>query len=336
MGLPYYKSNLSSTVRCRVTSALQVTAEKPMPGKKAATRRWNKGARNDNLMGYLFISPWLIGFFALTFIPIAASLVLGFTDYDILSGAPKWVGLRNFETMFLRDPRYWSAVKATLTFAFISVPLKLAFALVVAMLLNRARRFVGVYRAVYYAPSIVGGSIAVAVMWREIFGAKGLLNALLAIFGIPGRVWLGDPDTAIWTLILLSVWQFGSPMLIFLAGLKQIPTEYYEAAAIDGSGPWSKFRYITWPLLTPVIFFNLVMQIIFGFLTFTQAYIVTGGQPLDTTLFYNLYVFIRAFQTFNMGYGAAMAWVLLLVIASCTALIFKLSRYWVFYEAQEK
>jgi multiple sugar transport system permease protein len=212
----------------------------------------------------------------------------------------------------------------------------LAFALAVAMLLNRARRFVGVYRAVYYAPSIVGGSIAVAVMWREIFGSKGLLNALLALVGIRGRVWLGDPDTAIWTLILLAVWQFGSPMLIFLAGLKQIPAEYYEAAAIDGAGPWSRFRYITWPLLTPVIFFNLVMQIIFGFLTFTQAYIVTGGQPLDTTLFYNLYVFIRAFQTFNMGYGAAMAWVLLLVIASCTALIFKLSRYWVFYEAQEK
>jgi multiple sugar transport system permease protein len=331
-----YTSVLSRTARCKVTSASQTIVEKAMPGKTAAARKRNKKFRNDNLMGYLFISPWLIGFFALTFIPIAASLVLGFTDYDILSGTPRWVGLKNFETMFLRDPRYWSAVQATLTFAFTSVPLKLAFALAVAMLLNRARRFVGVYRAVYYAPSIVGGSIAVAVMWREIFGGKGLLNAILALVGIPGRIWLGDPDTAIWTLILLAVWQFGSPMLIFLAGLKQIPAEYYEAAAIDGAGPWSKFRYITWPLLTPVIFFNLVMQIIFGFLTFTQAYIVTGGQPLDTTLFYNLYVFIRAFQTFNMGYGAAMAWVLLLVIASCTALIFKLSRYWVFYEAQEK
>jgi len=319
-----------------VTSASQTIAEKAMPGKNAAARKRNKGWRHDNLMGYLFISPWLIGFFALTFIPIAASLVLGFTDYDILSGAPKWVGLQNFETMFLRDPRYWSAVQATLTFAFTSVPLKLAFALAVAMLLTNARRFVSVYRAVYYAPSIVGGSIAVAVMWREIFGRQGLLNALLAIVGIPGRVWLGEPDTAIWTLILLAVWQFGSPMLIFLAGLKQIPAEYYEAAAMDGAGAWANFIHITWPLLTPVIFFNLVMQIIYGFLTFTQAYIVTGGQPLDTTLFYNLYVFIRAFQTFDMGYGAAMAWVLLLVIASCTALIFKLSRYWVFYEAQEK
>jgi multiple sugar transport system permease protein len=319
-----------------VTSASQTIAEKATPGKNAAVRKRSRRFRNDNLMGYLFISPWLVGFFALTFIPIAASLVLGFTNYDILSGTPKWVGLKNFETMFLRDPRYWNAVRATLTFAFTSVPLKLAFALAVAIVLTNARRFVGVYRAIYYAPSIVGGSIAVAVMWREIFGNQGLFNALLAIFGLPGRVWLGDPDTAIWTLILLAVWQFGSPMLIFLAGLKQIPAEYYEAAAIDGAGPLSKFRYITLPLLTPVVFFNLVMQIIYGFLTFTQAYIVTGGQPLDTTLFYNLYVFIRAFQTFNMGYGAAMAWVLLLVIASCTALIFRSSRYWVFYETQEK
>jgi multiple sugar transport system permease protein len=319
-----------------VTSASQTIAEKAMPGKNAAARKRNKGWRHDNLMGYLFISPWLIGFFGLTLIPIAASLVLGFTDYDILSGAPKWVGLQNFETMFLRDPRYWSAVKATFYFAFASVPLKLAFALAVAMVLINARRLIGVYRAIYYAPSIVGGSIAVAVMWREIFGRQGLLNAVLAFVGITGRVWLGDPDTAIWTLILLAVWQFGSPMLIFLAGLKQIPTEYYEAAGIDGAGHWSKFIHITWPLLTPVIFFNLVMQTIYGFMTFTQAYVVTGGQPLDTTLFYNLYVFIRAFQTFDMGYGAAMAWVMLLVIASCTAVIFRSSRYWVFYEAPEK
>lgn len=320
-----------------MTSVVQTIAEKVFPGKKAAAaQKRKKDLRQHNLVGYLFISPWLIGFFALTFIPIAASLVLGFTDYDILSAAPKWIGLRNFETMFLDDPRYWRAVRATVYFTFASVPLKLVFALAVAMLLNSARRFVSVYRAVYYAPSIVGGSIAVAVMWREIFGSRGLLNAILTAFGVPGRTWLGDPETAIWTLILLAVWQFGSPMLIFLAGLKQIPTEYYEAAAIDGAGPWAKFTRITLPLLTPVIFFNLVMQIIFGFMVFTQAFIVTGGAPLDTTLFYNLYIYVRAFRTFEMGYGAAMAWVMLLVIAFFTAVIFKLSRYWVFYEAQEE
>ncbi|GIV79905.1 sugar ABC transporter permease [Litorilinea aerophila] len=286
-------------------------------------------------MGYLFISPWLIGFFVWTLIPIGASLVLSFTDYNILAGAPNWVGFQNFQKMFLGDPRYWRAVKATFYFTFASVPLKLAFALAVAMVLNRARAFVGVYRAMYYAPSIVGGSIAVAVMWREIFGSNGLFNALLALVGLPGRAWLGDPATAIWTLILLAVWQFGSPMLIFLAGLKHIPPEFYEAASIDGAGFWAKFLRITLPLLTPVIFFNLVMQLIYGFMTFTQAYVITGGKPLDTTLFYNLYVFNRAFHVFELGYGAAMSWVLLAVIAVVTGLMFRFSRYWVFYEAAE-
>lgn len=319
-----------------MTSAVQAIAEKVFPRKRAAAANRTRGLRQHNLVGYLFISPWLIGFFAFTFIPIAASLVLGFTDYDILSFTPKWVGLRNFEEMFFDDARYWRAVRATVYYTFASVPLKLIFALAVAMLLNNARRFISIYRAVYYAPSIVGGSIAVAVMWREIFGSRGLLNAILAVFGIPGRAWLGDPETAIWTLILLAIWQFGSPMLIFLAGLKQIPAEYYEAAAIDGAGPWAKFTRITLPLLTPVIFFNLVMQIIFGFMVFTQAFIVTGGAPLDTTLFYNLYLYFRAFRMLQMGYGAAMAWVMLLVIALLTAVIFKSSRHWVFYEAQEE
>ncbi|MBZ0307358.1 MAG: sugar ABC transporter permease [Anaerolineae bacterium] len=282
-------------------------------------------------MGYLFISPWLIGFFTLTLIPILASLALSFTEYNILSGDVKWIGLSNFKEMFYEDPRYWRAVRATLRFALISVPLKLLFALIVAELLYHARKMVGIYRAVYYTPSIVGGSIAVAVMWRQIFGRTGLINALF--FDVPGKAWLNSPDTAIWTLILLAVWQFGSPMLIFLAGLKQIPNEYYEAAAIDGAGPFSKFTRITLPLLTPVIFFNLVMQIIFSSLTFTQAYVVTQGKPLDTTLFYNLYVFNRAFGMFNdMGYGAAMAWVLLVAIALFTGMMFVLSRFWVYYE----
>jgi multiple sugar transport system permease protein len=218
---------------------------------------------------------------------------------------------------------------------FASVPLRLAFALAVAMLMNSGRRLVSVYRAVYYAPSIVGGSVAVAVMWREIFGTTGLFNFLLAFLGIPGLTWLGDPRTAIWTLIALAVWQFGSPMLIFLAGLKQIPSEYYEAASIDGAGGWAKFLKITLPLLTPIIFFNLVMQIISGFMVFTQAFIVTDGRPLDTTLFYNLYLYKRAFVTLEMGYSSAMAWILLIVIAFFTALVFRSSSYWVYYESKE-
>ncbi|MFN8484235.1 MAG: sugar ABC transporter permease [Anaerolineae bacterium] len=263
-----------------------------------------------------------------------ASLYFAFTDYSLLS-PPKWVGLANFQRMFFEDPRYWKSVQATLYYVFVAVPLRLAFALAVAMLLNTPRRGVGVYRAMYYAPSVVGGSVAVAVMWRQIFGSEGVFNGFTSFFGIPSVNWLGDPRTAIWTLIILAIWQFGSPMLIFLAGLKQIPTELYEAAAIDGANPWQNFFRVTLPLLTPVILFNLVMQIITGFMVFTQAFIVTGGAPLDTTLFYALYVYRRAFETFQMGYASAMSWVLLLVIALFTALIFRSSSRWVFYETEE-
>lgn len=288
-----------------------------------------------NLWGYLFISPWLIAFFAFTFIPIVASFVLAFTDYNILS-PPEFIGTENFYRMLFQDSRFWKAVKATFYFAFTSVPLKLAFALAVAMILNSPRRFVGFYRAAYYAPSIVGASVAVAVMWREIFGIEGAINGIFNLIGIPPVVWLGNPRTAIWTLILLAVWQFGSPMLIFLAGLKQIPAELYESASIDGGGAWAQFLRITLPMLTPVIFFNLVMQIIFGLTVFTSAFIVTGGAPLDTTLFYALYLYRRAFEQFQMGYSSAMAWTLLLIIALFAAFIFRTSTSWVFYQSEQE
>ncbi|MCW5850545.1 MAG: sugar ABC transporter permease [Anaerolineae bacterium] len=293
-----------------------------------------RGFRHDNLTGYLFIAPWLIGFFAFTLIPMIASLYFSFTEYSVLS-SPRWIGLDNFVRMFTQDARYWNSVRATFTYVFTAVPLRLIFALAVAMLLNTKHRGVSLYRAAYYAPSIVGGSVAVAVMWRQIFGTEGVVNAVTHVFGIPSVTWLGDPATAIWTLVTLAVWQFGSPMLIFLAGLKQIPQELYEAAAMDGATPWSRFTSITLPMLSPVIFFNLVMQIISGFMVFTQAFIVTGGAPLDTTLFYALYLYRRAFETFQMGYASAMAWVMLLVIAFFTAIVFKSSSYWVFYDNKE-
>lgn len=307
-------------------------------GKARSTIKRRSGIRRrDNLIGYLFLSPWLIGFFVFTLLPIAASFVLAFTDYDIFT-APKWVGLGNFHRMFFRDRRYWRSVKATFYYVFTAVPLRLSAALAVAMLLAGGRRLVSVYRAAYYAPSIVGGSVAIAVVWRRIFGGQGqgLVNSILAAFGIPGFNWLGDPRTAIWTLITLAAWQFGSPMLIFLAGIKQIPVELYEAASMDGAGGSAKFVKITLPILTPVIFFNLVMQIISGFRVFTQAYLVTEGRPLDTTLFYALYLYLRAFEIHEMGYGSAMAWILLLVIAFFTALVFRSSPYWVYYESGEK
>ena len=317
------------------TTVDQTLATKPSLGqrlKNLFTSKKSGVRRHHNLAGYLFISPWLFGFITFVLLPIVASFVLAFTRYDILS-PPEWVGLQNFERMFTGDARYWRSVRATFYYVFTAVPLRLVFALAVAMLLNTARRGVSLYRAVYYAPSIVGGSVAIAVMWREIFGNEGVINFLLYLIGLPPVSWLGNPSTAIWALIALAVWQFGSPMLIFLAGLKQIPTEYYEAAAIDGAAAWSKFRNITLPLLTPIIFFNLVMQVINGFMVFTQAFIISGGtgRPLDTTLFYALYLYIRAFTTFEMGYSSAMAWVLLLIIALFTGIIFKSSSNWVFY-----
>jgi multiple sugar transport system permease protein len=290
--------------------------------------------KHNNLVGYLFISPWLIGFTLFGLIPIVISLVLAFTNFDLLGGG-EFVGLANFERMFFKDIRYGRAMEATFSYVLMAVPMRLFFALAVAMLLNTKRRGVYWYRAAFYIPSVIGGSVAVAVMWRQLFGANGLVNGISALFGFAPINWLGNPDTAIWTLILLAVWQFGSPMLIFLAGLRQIPQELYESASIDGASGWQRFLHITLPLLTPIIFFNLVMQVISGFKVFTQAFIVTGGAPLDTTLFYSLYLYNRAFNQFQMGYASAMAWVLLLIIGVLTAISFRLSSYWVFYETKE-
>jgi multiple sugar transport system permease protein len=306
-------------------SATAVSATRP--GKR-------KSVRNDNRTGYLFIAPWLIGFFVFTLIPMGASLALSFTDYR-LTAAPQFVGIDNYVNMFLNDPRYWKSVRATFFYVFTAIPFRLAFALALAMLLNNNRRFISSYRAAFYVPSIIGASVAVAIMWQKFFGLDGIVNAFLWLFGIPPTLFIGNPSTAIWTLILLAVWQFGSPMLIFLAGLKQIPQELYESASIDGAGGWAKFLSITLPMLSPVILFNLVLQMIGGFLVFTQAFLITNGGPLDTTLFYALYLYQRAFGTFQMGYSSAMAWVLLIVIAIFTALTFKFSNNWVFYEEKK-
>jgi multiple sugar transport system permease protein len=319
-------------------SVVTAPRAEPLEQKSRAAKAHDRLRRDfkvNNLAGYTFISPWLVGFILFGLIPIAISLWLAFTNYDIL-GNWHFVGLDNFVQMFGKDIRYARSLRATFTYVIISVPLRLIFALAVAVLLNSKRRGVYFYRAAFYAPSIVGGSVAVAVMWRQIFGDDGLVNAILAGFGLDGVSWLGGPTTAIWTLIILAVWQFGSPMLIFLAGLRQIPQELYEAAAIDGANGWAQFLKISIPLLTPIIFFNLVMQMIAGFKVFTQAYIVTGGTgaPLDTTLFYSLYLYQRAFVNYQMGYASAMAWVMLAIIAVLTAISFKLSSHWVYYETK--
>lgn len=291
---------------------------------------------DDNIAGYLFISPWLIGFFVFTIIPIMTSLYYSFTEYDLLS-APVLNGFNNFIAM-IRDDTFWKSLAVTFHYAFVSVPLRLSVALLVAMVFNRKAKMLRFYQTVYYLPSIIGGSIAVAVMWRRLFMADGAVNAALAFIGIKSDIsWIGNPKTAIWTLIVLAAWQFGSSMLIFLAGLKQIPDSFYEAAEIDGANLWQKFIKITIPHLTPVIFFNLVMQLINGFTVFTQAFVVSGGtgDPMNSTLVYSLYLYKKAFEYYQMGYGSAMAWVLVLIIAFFMALIFKSSSLWVYYESKE-
>lgn len=286
-----------------------------------------------NAPAYMFLLPWLLGFFLLALGPILASLYLSFTRYDMV-GAPRWTGLSNYEYMFTRDRRFWKALEVTFHYVALSVPARLIMALAVAMLLDKGLRTIGLYRAIFYLPSLLGASIAIAILWRELFAADGVVNELLGYIGIQASSWITDPNTSLYTLVILAMWQFGSPMLIFLAGLRGIPQDLYEAAEIDGTPKWRQFTRITLPLLAPVIFFNLVLQTIEAFKTFSSAFIISNGTgaPADSLLFYTVYLFNEAFKFFRMGYASALAWVLLLIIAIFTAVAFLTSKYWVHYE----
>jgi multiple sugar transport system permease protein len=311
-----------------MTALLEQTARpRPAPTPRNPPPR----KRRRDRAGYVFLLPWFIGML-FTIVPFFASLYLAFTDYNLLN-APRWIGFANFREM-LADPLLRQSMKVTFLYTFISVPLSLAVALLVAMVLNKGIRGLAVYRAVFYLPSLLGGSVAIVILWRHIFGAEGIVNDLLGWFGINGPGWTSDPDFSLTTLILLHVWTFGSPMVIFLAGLRQIPVMYYEASAIDGASKWQQFRSITLPLLSPIIFFNLIQSLISSFQTFTQGFVMSGGTggPADSTLFYNLYLYQQGFSQFHMGYASAMAWVLLVIIAAFTAINFLAAKYWVFYE----
>jgi multiple sugar transport system permease protein len=287
---------------------------------------------HESAAGYLFLTPWLVGFFGLTLGPALVSLYLSFTDFDLL-GTPRWIGAANYVRIATHDAKFVSAMHVTFLYVALAVPLKLAFALMVAMILNKGIRGLPLYRAMFYLPSLLGASVAIAVLWRQLFAGDGLLNQALLLFGIRGPSWVSNPDTALYTLVALSVWQFGSPMIIFLAGLRQIPREVYEAAEIDGASRRQQFLRITLPLLTPVIFFNGVVQTIDAFKAFTPAFIISAGTggPIDSTLFYTLYLYQEAFAYFRMGYASALAWILVVIIAAFTALAFLSSRYWVHY-----
>lgn len=287
-----------------------------------------------NLVGYTFIFPWLIGFVAFMLYPLLMSLYYSLTNYTIV-GSPEWVGLQNYITIIFSDEKFWMSLKVTFFYVLFAVPLRLSCALALAMLFKKARPMTNFYRAAYYVPSILGGSVAIAVVWRQLFGSQGAFNDILMSLGLlSSRIsWIGNPDTAIWTLILLAAWQFGSPMIIFLAGLKQIPNSLYEAAEIDGASKWQQFIRVTIPLLTPVIFFNLLMQMVRLFLMFTQAFIITDGGPLNTTLVYALYLYRKGISYGHLGYGSALAWIILVILTVATIIIFKTSNKWVYYEA---
>ncbi|MGP4015839.1 carbohydrate ABC transporter permease [Saccharopolyspora sp. 5N708] len=299
---------------------------------KGARAKLSPAERGDNKAAAFFLAPWFVGLALITVGPMAASLYLSFTDYSLLD-SPEWTGLSNYLEM-LGDERLLTSLRVTFSYVFVSVPLQLAAALALALFLDRGLRGLAIYRSAFYLPSLLGASVAIAILWRQIFGNSGLINQILSWFGIQGVGWISHPDFALGTLIVLNVWTFGSPMIIFLAGLRQIPEPLYEAAAIDGAGKIRQFRSITVPLLTPIIFFNLVLQIIHAFQSFTQAFVVSGGtgRPVDSTLFYTLYLYEEGFTNLHMGYASAMAWLLLVIIAAFTAINFHLSKYWVFYD----
>lgn len=287
----------------------------------------------DNKPAMVFMLPWLIGLLGITLIPMVASFGLSFTDYSLLA-PPEFTGLDNYREM-LTDSRLHNSLVVTFTYVLVGTPLQLIVALMLAVLLNQGMKGLSFYRSIFYLPSLLGGSVAISILWRQMFGAGGLVNQFLEMLGftnLPG--WVSDPDTALGTIILLHVWTFGSPMIIFLAGLRQIPQMYYEAASVDGASKVHQFFHITLPLLTPIIFFNVVLQVINAFQSFTQAFVVSGGTggPSDSTMFYTLYLYQKGFTQFEMGYASAMAWLLLIIVAVFTGINFLLSKFWVFYD----
>ena len=288
---------------------------------------------SDKVAGYVFIAPFIIGLITFTVSPFFSSLYLAFTDYDVLTPA-RWIGLANFQRMFFEDKYFWQSFWVTFKFALIQVPIKLLVSLGVALILSRKTRAIPIYRAAFYIPSLMGGSVAVALTWKQLFSYNGAINKITSYFGMEPVKWLSNPDTALGVLISLGVWQFGSSMLIFLAALKNVPQSYHEAAIVDGAGPVRRFFSIVLPMITPIFFFNLVNQTIGAFQAFNSSYLITQGKPLNTTLYYGVHLYNRAFTYYEMGYGSAMAWFMLLVIAAFTALIFRSSSAWVYYESE--
>jgi multiple sugar transport system permease protein len=300
------------------------------PGQRARLRK-------ESLAGYAFLVPWLLGFFGLTLIPMAYSLYLSFTRYNIFQ-PPEWIGLDNYIRMFTSDPAFIQSAQITLIYVLVGTPITLIAALLVAMLLNYRDQGAGFFRSSFYAPSLIGGSVSVAIVWKAMFANDGPVDTSLSFFGIDLGGWIGNPSLVLPAMILLSIWQFGATMVIFLAGLKQIPKELYEAAEMDGAGAFHRFRAVTIPLLSPVIFFNLLLGLIGAFQVFASAYIISNGSggPAGMTNFITLYLYKRGFSDGQMGYASAIAWVLLIVVAILAFILFRTQKSWVHYSGDSK
>jgi len=282
-------------------------------------------------MGYLYIFPWILGFLIFQLYPLGASLYYSFTEYNI-TGTPTFVGFKNYITMFSSDLLFYTSLGNTLKYVFLSLPMKIITALIVAVILNQKLKGINFYRTVYYIPSIFGGSVAISILWRFLFMDGGLVNRMLNGLGMTSVPWLSSPNYSLFTLSLLSVWQFGSSMVLFLAALKQVPEDLYEAALIDGAGAVRLFFKITLPMITSVLFFNILMQLVNAFQDFTGAFVITNGGPLNSTYLYALKLYDEAFKYFKMGYASALSWVLFVIILIFTAIFFRFSEAATYYE----
>lgn len=285
--------------------------------------------------GFLFVLPFVIGVLGFKLFPFVMSFALSFTQYDFIS-PPQYIGLENYQELFQKDPLFQKSLGVTLLFAAVAVPMRVGFALFMAHVLNFKLRGINFFRSAYYLPSILGGSIAAAIMWRFIFSQNGLVNIVMMNMGLQPIAWLADEHYSLWTVVLLFTWQFGSAMVIFLAALQNVPTSLYEAAEIDGASKTQQFFKITVPLITPVIFFNLIMQMVHAFQEFNGPYMITEGGPLHSTYVLSLYIYDQSFKYFNLGYGSALSWVLFAIVAGLSAISFFTSKYWVFYSGEKE
>ena len=295
-------------------------------------RNMNPLRRREALEGYAALIPWVIGFAVFSVVPIVISIYLSFTEWTVID-APKWIGLANYERMFTQDPLFWQALKVTLLFVAISLPLKLVLGLMLALLLNVKVPGMNFFRTVFYLPAVISG-VAVALMWMWLLQPDtGVANTLLASIGIQGPNWFWDKDWALPSVALMSVWKVGGSAIIYLAGLQNIPPHLYEASTIDGAGRWHQFWRITLPLLTPTLFFQLLIELIDSFKVFSEAFVITQGGPLKATYFYLFYFYEEGFRNFNMGYASGLALFLVVVIVLITVFLNYTSKRWVYYES---